>query len=51
MESTDLSTPLGVLLLVVALYVVVKAAKLAVKLAMIAVVLAGLYLLVTNAGA
>ncbi|MBW3602304.1 MAG: hypothetical protein KY434_06340 [Actinobacteria bacterium] len=50
MESTDLSAPLGALLLVVALYVVVKAARLAVRLAMIAVVVVGLYLLATNTG-
>ncbi len=42
LEGID--TPLGIVLLVVAALVVIKAAKLAVKLAMIPVVLAGLYL-------
>lgn len=37
-------TPLGILLLIVGAFVVLKAAKLAVKLAMIPVVLAGAYL-------
>lgn len=37
-------TPLGIVLIVVAALVVIKAAKLVVKLAMIPVVIAGLYL-------
>ncbi len=37
-------TPMGIVLLVVGVFVVFKAAKLAVKLAMLPVVLGGLYL-------
>lgn len=43
-NGPGLDTPLGIVLLVVAALVALKAVKFAVKLAMIPVVLAGLYL-------
>ncbi|HVM15054.1 MAG TPA: hypothetical protein VM287_12105 [Egibacteraceae bacterium] len=43
-DGLGMDTPLGMVLLAVAAFVALKAAKLAVKLAMLPVLLAGLYL-------